>query len=539
VPAPLTVVTALVILLPIASVIASVFRPPSPTLAHLAETILASVLLDTALLAAIVGAGCIGVGVTTAWLVTMYAFPGSRQLQWLLLLPLAMPAYIVGYAYSDALAFAGPVQTWIRTTFGLVKGDYWFPETHGLMGAATMFVLVLYPYVYFLARTAFLDQSTTTLEVARTLGAGPWARFWRIAVPAARPAIAVGAALALMETLADFGTVQHFGLHTFTTLIYRTWLGMGDAVGAGQLAAGLLGLVLLLLAVERGARGERRHHRSGSRDSAIVPVVLHGWRAGLAATVCVLPIVLGFVLPVAILVRLHVADGDALFSAAFLRLAGTSIAAAAAAAALVTVLALALAHTVRGTGSGTDRGFVRVACLGYALPGTVLAVGLLGPLGAIDWGIDQAVRAVFGVGVGLMLSGTVVALLLAYVIRFLAVGHGAIEAGYAKITPSIDHAARSLGARPREVLWRIHLPLLRRAGLTAFVLVFADVLKELPATLIVRPFNFDTLAVRVYQLASDERLPQAATGALVIVAVGLLPIVVLTRAITRDARTRS
>lgn len=528
---PLAALLAVIVVLPILSVAGSVLRQPSPSLSHLAATILPEVLWNTLVIGAVTAIGCAAIGAVTAWLVVMFEFPGSRALQWLLLLPLAIPGYIVGYAYSDFLSFAGPVQSGLRATFGWSKGDYWFPETQGVGGASLMFVLVLYPYVYLLARTAFLEQSTTTLEVARTLGAGPWSRFLRVGLPAARPAVVAGTSLALMETLADFGMVQYFGVHTFTTLIFRTWLGMGDPVGAGQLASMLLLFVFGLLALERSARSDRRHHRNGGRDCPIVPARLTGWRAAAATAACLTPVVLGFVVPVAILLRLHVLGGDDVTSPQFLRLISNSVVMAAAAATLVSAIAFALAHVVRLHSTTANRNLTRLATMGYAVPGTVIAVGLLVPIGAIDRALGYVVSSITGSSAGLIVGGTFLALLFAYLVRFLAVASGSFEAGYAKLPLSMDHAARSLGAAPGTVLWQIHTPLLKRAGLTAFVLVFADILKELPATLILRPFNYDTLAVRVYNLASDERLSQAATSSLMIVAVGLLPIILLTRAI--------
>jgi len=534
-PRVFAIVIAFLVLLPILSVASNLLLAPSPTIAHLWETILPEVLLNTAALAVIVGAGCILIGTTTAWLVAMFDFPGARILQWLLILPLAMPSYIVGYAYSDFLAFAGPVQTMLRDTFGWSKGDYWFPNAEGVTGAGAMFVLVLYPYVYILSRTAFLEQSTTMLEAARVLGHGAWARFTAVALPSARPAIASGVALALMETLADFGTVQYFGVHTFTTVIYRTWLGMSDPIGAGQLSSALLIFIVTVVLLERWMRRRQRHHRPGRREHVVKPARLQGAAAALAFLLCSLPVVFGFLLPVAILLRLHLLGGDAMSASSFLRLTANSLAMAATAALLITVTGLLLVSALRSFGTGRDRAIIGLCGIGYILPGTVIAVGFLAPLGAFDAALNAISQAAFDWSIGLFLSGTIGALLLAYLVRFLNLAISSLDAGYSKLPVSIDHAARSLGTSAAGLLWRIHLPLLRRAIITGFLLVFADVLKELPATLILRPFNFDTLAVRAYQLASDERLAQAATDALVIVAIGLLPIVALVRAIQTEA----
>jgi len=527
---------AVVVALPILAVALSVLQPAGGAIAHLAETVLVEIVLNTLGMMVMVGAGTVIIGVGTAWLVTMCRFPGSRVLEWALLLPLAVPAYIIGYAYTDAMAFAGPIQSGLRALFGWSRGDYWFPEIHNLPGVSLMLTLVLYPYVYLLARAAFLDQSTCVLEAARTLGASPWSACFRVGLPMARPAIAAGVALALMEALADFGTVQYFGVTTFTTTIYRTWFGLGDRVAAGQLATGLLGFVLLLVAVEFIARSGRRFGVGGRRHRSIAPLRL-GRRAAFGAMLsCGLPVLLGFILPVAALVRLHGIDGDPLLSARFLGFARNSFVLAGAAALIVVTAATLVAYAGRLAPGPVTSTAIRVASIGYAVPGTVIAVGILTALGALDNALDGWIRARFGWGPGLLLSGTAVALLYAYLVRFLAVAAGPVESGLHNIPPSLDAAARTLGASVGKVARTIHAPMLRRSLLTAALLVFVDVLKELPATIIVRPFNFDTLAIRVYNLASDERLAQASTGALVIVAIGIVPVIILTRMIARDMR---
>jgi iron(III) transport system permease protein len=527
---------AALVALPIVTVLLSLASPFGDALDHLWRTILAEVVLNTLALAAFVGVGTTVVGVGTAWLVAACRFPGSRQFEWLLILPLAMPAYIIGYAYMDLLAFAGPVQTWIRETFAVGRGDYWFPPLSGVPGASAMFVLVLYPYVYLLARAAFVEQSACIVDAARALGATPAESFRRIALPMARPAIAAGVALALMETLADFGTVQYFGVLTFTTVIFRTWFGMGDPVAAAQLASGLLLAVLVLLVLERRSRASRRFARTTRRERLISPYPLRGWKAALAFVACLLPVLLGFGVPVWVFLRMQASGGDPLFSAQFLELARNSLVLATLAAVLITAIGALLAYALRISRSQLTQGAVRFATLGYALPGTIIAVGVLIPFGLFDAALDRTMQRLFGLSTGLVLSGTLVALLLAYVVRFLAVATQSIEAGYARIGRNLDDAARLLGARPGELVSRIHRPLLSRALLTAAALVFVDVMKELPATLIVRPFNFDTLAVRVYNFASDERLIQASTSALAIVAVGLVPVIVLSHGLRRDAR---
>lgn len=534
--APLTIaalIAAGLVATPLLSLALSLTQRGQGSLAHLFDTILIEAVLNTVLMLALVGAGVVLIGVGAAWLVTAFAFRGSRTLEWLLLLPLAMPAYIIGYAYTDALAFAGPVQSALRAAFGWSRADYWFPDVHSLWGVSLMLTLVLYPYVYMLARSAFIEQSACIIDASRTLGGGLGESFGRIALPLARPAIAAGTALALMEALADFGTVQYFGVQTFTTLIYRTWFGMGDRIAAAQLSVGLLCFVLVLVLLERRSRGDRRFSRTSRRERILAAKQLAGWRAAAAFGACLLPVLLGFAIPVAILLRLHAEGGDPFLGPRFLTFAGNSILVASLASLLIVAVGALMAYALRVSPSNLAHGAVRFATLGYAIPGTVIAVGVLLPLGLFDNAFDAMMRATFGVSTGLLLSGTLVALLFAYLVRFLAIATGGIEAGYARIGMNIDHAARSLGATQGAVAHRIHAPMLRRSLLTAALVVFVDVMKELPATLIVRPFNFDTLAVRVYNLAADERLAQSSTAALTIVAIGIVPVLLLTRATRR------
>jgi len=533
------IVIAAIVATPVLIVFANIWLPSQGAWEHLVSTTLPGQISNTLLLMLGVGTGCVVGGVAAAWLVTMCRFPGSRVLEWALLLPMAMPAYIMAYAYTDLLQFAGPLQTALREFTGWRRGDYWFPEMHGLEGAITILTLALYPYVYLLARAAFLEQSICAIEVSRTLGHGPWATFFRVALPLARPAIVAGAALALMEAAADFGTVQYFAVDTFTTGIYRTWFGLGNKVAAAQLAAALLTFVLLVLALERLSRGEARYHHTSRRWQRIVPTQLGGGRAVLAVLVCALPILLGFAIPALALLDLSIEGGDPFFGRRFLTYATNSFILAGVAALLTVAIALVLAYAVRLHATKTIQAAARVASMGYAIPGSVIAVGMLIPLGSIDNTIDGWMRASFGISTGLLLSGTIVAILFAYVVRFLALGLNAAESGLTRITPNMDEAARTLGAGPGATLARVHAPILRGSVLTGAILVFVDVLKELPATLIIRPFNFDTLAIRVYHLASDERLAQASTGALTIVAVGLVPVIVLSLMITRSRPGRA
>jgi iron(III) transport system permease protein len=518
--------------LPIAIVAANVFVPGGAAWDHLASTVLPDYVRTTLLLLALVLVGVVAFGVSCAWLVAACEFPGRRTLEWALLLPLAMPAYVIAYAYTDLLQFAGPVQTWLRELGGWKAGEYWFPDFRSVGGAAAMFVCVLYPYVYLLARVAFVEQSASLAEAGRTLGLSPWASFFRVSLPMARPAIAAGASLALMETLADFGTVSYFGVQTFTTGIFRAWLSMGEPVAAAKLSVILLAFVAAILFVERWARRRARFSelRTSSRRAR---AALAGPKAWGAAAACAIPLFLGFVLPALLLVKMSLSGGDPGFGARFATLAANSVTLAAVTAGVAVAVALFLAYGARISRSRVAAGVNRLASLGYAVPGAVIAIGVLIPAARLDnWVADWA-EGVFGVKVGLLLTGSLVALVYAYLIRFLAVALQTVEAGLSQVTPHMEDAARSLGMTPAETLARVHAPILRSSLVTAALLVFVDVMKELPATFVMRPFDFDTLAVQAYNLAADERLAEASTASLAIVVVGLVPLVMASHRLMR------
>lgn len=524
---------ALVLLLPLLTVLSSVFYTGGGAWEHLAATVLPGYVANTIGLIVQVGVGTLVIGTGTAWLVTMYRFPGQRFLQWALVLPLTVPSYVIAYAYTDFLQHSGPVQALLRAVTGWGPRDYWFPNIRSLEGAALVFTLVLYPYVYMLARAAFLRQSGTAFATARTLGRGPWQAFLFVAVPMARPALAGGVALALMETLADFGAVSHFGVQTFTTGIYRAWFSIGDRIAAMHLAVCLVGFVFLVLALERWQR-RRVPNRAAPAGAPLAPIELKGGRAWIAFAVAILPLALGFFLPVAILAELAWPYWAVLAEPRYLDLIRNSFSLAGIGASVTVGLALLLAYAARlnpGRVTAVSNG---VVSLGYALPGSIIAVGLLVPLAVFDNRLDAFMRAVFGISTGLLLTGTAAALIYGYTVRFMALALNTVEASLATVTSSMDHAARALGANASTALIRVHVPIIRGGLLTAALIVFVDIMKELPATLIMRPFNFDTLAIQAYRLASDERLAQAAVPSLVIVAVGLLPVIVLSRAITRQ-----
>jgi len=533
-----SVVVALLALLvasPVVVVLSSVFTPSGDVWAHLAATVLPRYVRNSLWLLLGVGAGSLVLGVGLAWLVTMCRFPGRRVFEWALLLPMAVPAYILAYTYTDFLQFSGPLQGTLRAVTGWGPGDYWFPNVRSLGGAIAMLTLALYPYVYLLSRAAFLEQSSSILEASRSLGRGPWASFFRVSLPLARPAIVAGVALALMETLSDFGTVDYFGVQTFTTGIYRTWFGMGERVAAAQLAALLLLFVFALLVLERWSRRRATYQQpTASRYRRLSGYRLSGGQAALAFMATLAPIAFGFLLPAGVLLAMTLRHTARSVSPQFWQYASNSLVLAVITALLAMLVALVMAYGVRIRPNAVTRVATRVASMGYAVPGSVIAVGVLMPLGLFDNALDGWMRATFGISTGLLLSGTIAGLVFAYLVRFLAVSFGTVEAGLGKVTRSMDEAAMSLGHRSLRTLARVHVPMLRGSLLTAVLLVFVDVIKELPATLIVRPFNFDTLAVRVYRLASDERLVEASGGALAIVLVGIVPVIVLSAAITRS-----
>lgn len=529
----LSVAVAALFLVPVASVLFSLTQSGSGTWSHLAATVLPRYLYNTAILVVGVGIGVPAIGTGTAWLVTMCRFPGSRLFEWALILPLAVPAYVMAYAYTDFLQPAGPVQSLLRDVTGLAYQDYWFPDVRSLGGAVAMLVLVLYPYAYMLSRAAFLDQSVCALDVSRTLGCGPWATFFRVALPLARPAIIAGTALALMETLADFGTVSFFGVPNFTTGIVRAWIAFGDRTAAGQLASILLIFVFMVLLLEARSRGRARFHHATNRYQQLPGQALRGGAAVGAFLACFLPLLLGFLLPAGVLLSMALSGGDQMFGKRYLELVANSVTLAAVTAVLAVVLAALMAYGKRLQGGLVVQLANRLAAMGYAIPGTIIAVGVLVPFAALDNALDAWLRAQFGVSSGLLLTGSIAALVFAYLVRFLAVSLNTIESGLGKIRPSMDDAARALGARPLGTLVRVHAPMMWPSLLTAGLVVFVDVMKELPATLVMRPFNFDTLAVQAHNFAADERLTQAATPALTIVAVGIPPVILLSRAIAR------
>ena len=535
----LVLIVSALVALPILAVVSNVFFNSSQIWQHLASTVLPRYLVNSFFLSLGVGTGVLLIGVVTAWLVSICEFPGRGWLQWSLLLPLSTPAYVLAYTYTDFLDVAGPFQTWLRRTFSLEVGQYWFPNVRSLGGAIAMLMLVLYPYVYMLARVAFLEQSNRMIEASRVMGCNPWRSFWTVGLPLARPSIVAGVSLALMETLNDFGTVQFFGVETFSTGIFRVWTGFGDRLASFQLAGVLLLVILGLLLIERQSRGRAKYYQSLGSGEPTNRYQLSGKRAVFAMIFCLTPIFLGFLLPAFLLVWMAVENAAQTFNPKFLIYANHSFTLASIAAVLATLIATALAYGKRLQGSPFISTATQLSAMGYAIPGSVIAVGIALPFGWLDEVINQFTLLVSGDRVGLVFNGTVIALIYAYIVRFLAVSFGTVEAGLGKIKPSLDEAARSLGRSPAQTLWQVHRPLLWSSLLTAIMLVFVDVMKELPATLMIRPANFDTLAYRVYRLASDEQLAEASGPALAIVLVGLLPVIVLSWQMVRSTKSSS
>jgi len=528
-------VTALLIATPIIAVIAVAMAPSDGIWSHLVSTVLPNYIWTSLLLMSGVGVGTLLIGTGTAWLVTMCQFPGRRFFEWALVLPLAVPAYVIAYVYTDLLEFAGPVQATLRDIFGWTnRQDYWFPEIRSLGGAITMMTLVLYPYVYLLARAAFLEQSICVLEVSRTLGKTPWQSFRQVAFPLARPAVIAGVSLVMMETLNDFGTVDYFAVATFTAGIYDVWLNMSSVSGAAQLATVMMTFVVVLIVMERFARQRRRFHNTGTKYSALPDIPLSPAKEWLATLCCALPICLGFLAPAFVLGGYSLDFYQETLAGDFVTYMRNSLMLATMSAGIAVLIGLFLAYAIRLRGSPLLKGAVRVASFGYAVPGAVLAIGVMLPLTQLDHAINDAVEQFTGFSTGLIFSGTVIAMVLGYLVRFLALSFGTLEASLGKITANMDGASRTLGRGPASTLVRVHLPIMRSSVLTAAILVFVDVMKELPMTMLLRPFNFETLATYVHQFASDELLEECALGALSIVAAGIIPVIILSTAITRS-----
>lgn len=523
---------AAVVLLPVFAVLWLAFFPEENIWPHLFATVLPDYILTTLGLMLGVGILAAWLGVSTAWVTTMYDFPGRKVFEWALLLPFAVPAYVIAYVYTDMLEYSGWVQMGLRDLFGWQTArDYWFPEIRSLGGAVVMLALVLYPYVFMMVRATFIEQSASLRDAARTLGCSRREVFWRVSLPTARPALAVGLALVLMEALNDFGTVDYFAVRTLTAGIYDVWLNMGNIGGAAQIASVMMIFILVLIGLERYSRRRQKQFSRGDRFKAFQRTRLTGRKAIACWLICLVPLLFGFVVPVLSLARHAVVYFDVSWTPDFFQMSWNSFMLSAVAAIGTILLGLILAYGKRLVKAPSVQKAVRLSGLGYAMPGAVLAVGVIIPLAAFDNTVDRLFESWFGISTGLLLSGTVFAVIFAYIVRFLAVSAGSIESSLDKVTPSMDMAARSLGYNTLQILWKVHVPMIKPGVLTAALVVFVDCMKELPATLVLRPFNFDTLATHVYQFASDELLEESALSALVIVLVGIIPVILLSRSI--------
>jgi iron(III) transport system permease protein len=524
---------SLVVALPMLTLATVALTPAPDVWSHLIGTTLPYSLSQTLLLLAGVAIITLVAGAGTAWLVTMYRFPGRTFFDWGLILPLALPAYITAYCYGEFLDYTGPVQTMVRAIGGFTSfHDYWFPPIRSLGGAVFIFSSVLYPYVYLTARASFALQSIHVLEVARTLGRTGTGALIEVALPMARPALAAGVSLALMECMNDIGAVEYLGVRTLTRSVFDAWIQRSSLAGAAQLALVLFLFVIGLLMLERYGRRQRRF-QTGRTDRPIPAHSLPPLKAALAALACALPLAAGFLIPLGMLVQGAILQGTRYGLGDYGQAALNSLLLASLAAIVIVILALILGGALRLSRSVWIGGAVRISSLGYAIPGTVVSLGLILPLAGIDNWLSAALQRWFGLHGGLLLSGSVFALILAYTIRFMAVGFGSIEAGWQRVPVNLDAAARTLGASPAGMLARIHMPLLRPAIGAAALLVFVDTMKELPATLLLRPFNFETLATHIYVYASQEQFELSAISALTIVLIGLAPLILIHRAMSR------
>jgi iron(III) transport system permease protein len=514
------------------AVVSSLTQPARDVWIHLWRTQLLELTLNTLALLLGVGIGTLVLGTALGWLVTSHEFPGRWLFEWALMLPLALPAYVIGFAALGLLDYTGPLQTALRRWLGPGAA---LPDPRAYWGVVLVMTLVFYPYVYLLARTAFREQGAATLETARTLGRTRWRAFYQVSLPMARPSLVAGTSLAMMESLADFGTVATFGYRTLTEAIYRVWYGMFDRLAAAQLATLLLLFALGLLLLEQTLRGRARFVQSQRRGPGVQRVALTGWAAVAATAGCGLVLTLAFVIPVAqlLLWARDAAAGWRTVVPAFGTVLANTMVLAGAAALLTCVLGLALGYAARLQPTAGVRLATRMAGMGYALPGSVIAVGVLIPLARLDHTLAAAVEWLLERPVGMLLTGSAAALVFAYVVRFLAVGLQTLEASLVKIPPSLDDAARSLGAGIGGTLARVHLPLMRGGVLTALVLVFVETVKEMPATLLLRPFGFDTLAIAVWERTAESQWPEASVPALAIVAAGLLPVFLAIRLSSR------
>ncbi|MED5578766.1 MAG: iron ABC transporter permease [Nitrospinota bacterium] len=525
---PIVLIT-LIIASPIMAILWLASLPSDDIWKHLYETVLFRYTYTTCMLMIGVGGGTLLLGVSSAWLVTCCEFTGRRFFEWAALLPMAIPAYIIAFIYTDLLEYSGSIQEFLRYFFSWNSpSDYWFPEIRSLWGAIFMMTFVLYPYVYLLSRVSFADQSSSIIEVSRTLGRGPWNTFFKISIPLARPSLVIGVSLVLMEVLNDFGTVDFFAIETFTAGIYDVWMNMDSISGASQLSVVLLFFVLLLLFTEKWGRRKQKFSNDTKSRKSIKRYYLHGYKNIFSFFACIIPIFLGFFLPSLILIRDSFIFYDFGTNFYFFKTMSNSFILSFLSAITATLIGIFLGYGQRVRRNKFIRGFIRFSSIGYAIPGSVLAVGIIISFGKVD----EFLNFILGMTEEISLSGTLVVIIYAYSVRFLALSFGSIESSLTKVTPNMDAASRTLGMNSRKTLFKVHIPIIKKGVLASAILVFVDCMKELPMTLVLRPFNFETLSTNVYQFASDELFEESALSALAIVLTGVIPIIILSKIIS-------
>ncbi|MEC4727255.1 iron ABC transporter permease [Shewanella sp. D64] len=523
---------ASVITLPLVAILIQAALPAESVFGHLLNTVLPTYISNTLLLMFWVCLGAILIATPAAWLVAKCHFPGRGIFQWALLLPLAMPAYVVAYVYTDLLDYAGPIQKSLRSFFGwLTPQDYYFPEVRSLGGAAMMLALVLFPYIYLLARTAFMEQSSSLQHASRIMGCGPWLSFWRLSLPMARPALAVGVSLVAMETAADFATVSYFAVPTLTTAVYDTWLGYGSLSAAAKLSAIMLLVVFSMIGFERFARRKQQLFQKQTGEIKSVLYSLKGVKAFLATSYCTFLLVTAFLLPFIILLNYAWHYFDESWHAEFWEFSFNSLYISVIVSIIAALIGIVLMFICRVSPRKADLLPSRLSATGYALPGTVLAIGILVPLTYLDFAVNDLYEYMGQLGPGLIFTGSVFVLIFAFTIRFSAIAIGSVENSYKRISPSLDMVTITMGLSPAALLWRVHLPLLRKGIFAGMLLVFIECMKELPAALLLRPVGFENLATYVFQFVSDEQLEHGALAAIVIVLVGLVPLIFLNRSL--------
>ena len=527
---------ATILVLPLVALILQALQPDEAVFGHLMATVLPTYIINSLLLIFWVSLGTLLLALPCAWLMARCEFVGRRYLQWALLLPLAMPGYIVAYVYTDLLDYAGPVQRSLRTIFSWSSPqDYFFPDIRTLGGAACMLSLVLFPYIYLLARTAFMEQSLSLAHASRIMGCSPWQSFWRLSLPMARPALAVGVALVAMETAADFATVNYFAVPTLTTAVYDTWLGYGNLTAAAKLSAIILLVVFSLIGFERFARRKQQLFQKQSRIQASDLYRLSTAQTAVALSFCATLLLLAFLLPFGILLSYAIGYFEQSWDESFWQLSLNSLSLALITSFICCLIALLLMFVRRISPRSSDALPSRLASTGYALPGTVLAIGVLVPLTMLDFAINDLADLLGLDGPGLILTGSVVALIFAFCVRFVAIAIGSVESSYKRISPSLDMVSLTMGQGPRQLLQRVHLPLLGKGLFAGALLVFIESMKELPAALLLRPIGFENLATYVFQFVSDEKLEHGALAAIVIVLVGLVPLIYLDRSLEQHS----